>query len=126
MGAVAGRGPHGRTISVGTTNTDPTLTSAGNLFQEEDDGKTVSGTGIPADTVIDSVTSAGAAEMDKNATATGTVTATLGAGDPQDYGFHGWSPETDAESETYAVGASGTPPEVLSDSVTPIVRRTRA
>lgn len=125
MGAVAGRTPAGRTISVGTTNADPTLTSAGSLFQEEDDGKTVTGTGIPADTVIDSVTSAAAAEMDANATATATVTATLGEGDPSTYGFDGWTPETDAEAESYAF-PSASPAGTLADSVSAIVRRWRA
>jgi hypothetical protein len=44
------------------------------------------------------------------------------------YGFIGWSPETDEESETYSVAgvnAGSTPPGAISNAYTPITRRAR-
>lgn len=113
MAAVAGRGPQGRSAaSVATTNTSTAVTGPAGTFHEEDVGRTITGTGIPAATTIASVESDTAATLSAAATATGTVTVALGAGTPAAYGFTGWSPESDAESETYTVlgGASATSP----------------
>ncbi|HEX4811690.1 MAG TPA: hypothetical protein VFV66_02915 [Nonomuraea sp.] len=89
-----------------TTNTSTAITAPAGSFHEEDAGRAVSGTGIPAGATIASVTSDTAATLSAAATATGTITATLGAAASGAYGFHGWSPETDAESETYTVAAN--------------------
>lgn len=119
---VAGRSNEGRTIaSVGTTNLSTAITAPANSFEEEDAGRSISGTGVPAGATIASVTSPTAATLSAAATATGTITATVGAASGSAYGFAGWSPETDAESETYTVAANnaGTAtPDRLTNSVT--------
>lgn len=118
---VAGRTHEGRTVaSVSTTNLSTAITAPAGSFHEEDTGRTISGTGIPAGATIASVTSDTAATLSAAATATGTITATLGAATSGAYGFHGWSPETDTESETYTVAANnaGTPtPDRLTNNV---------
>lgn len=104
---VAGRTNEGRTIaSVGTTNTSTAITAPAGSFHEEDAGRTITGTGIPAAATIASVTSDTAATLSAAATATGTITATVGAATAAAYGFAGWSPETDTESEAYTVAAN--------------------
>ncbi len=119
---VLGRSTEGRTIaSVGTTLSSTAITGPANSFEEEDAGRSITGTGIPAGATIVSVTSPTAAVLSAAATATGTVTATVGAAASSAYGFHGWSPETDAESETYTVAANnaGTvPPDRVANSIT--------
>jgi len=70
-----------RTASDGaTTNASTTVTSAsGAAFTIEDEGKPISGTGIPTGTVIDRVNSATSATLSQAATATGTsITFTIG------------------------------------------------
>ena len=64
-------------FSVGTTDTDATVT--GVSFSANDVGKTITGTGIPALATIISVVPGVSCEISANATATGTVTASLGA-----------------------------------------------
>lgn len=62
-----------------TTSGSPNITSATAAFSQDDVGKPISGAGIPAATTILSVTSATAAVMSANATATATgVTFTIG------------------------------------------------
>ena len=62
-----------------TTNGSATITSATAAFSQDDVGKPISGTGIPAATTILSVQSATSATLSANATATGTgVTFTFG------------------------------------------------
>ena len=114
-----GRTNEGRTVaSVGTTNTSTAITAPAGSFHEEDAGRTITGTGIPAGATIASVTSDTAATLSAAATATGTIAATLGAATAGAYGFAGWSPETDAESEAYTVAAANagtnTPDRVTS------------
>lgn len=128
---VAGRSNESRTATVGTTSSSAALTGASGTFNEEDAGRRISGTGIPADATIASVESSTAATLSANATATGSPTATIGgdATDADSYGFRGWSPESDSESEAYTVAAvtAGTPvpPDLITDSTTPITRRAR-
>lgn len=129
---VAGRTSESRTIaSVGTTNASAAITAPANSFNEEDAGRPISGTGIPAAATILSVTSGTAATLSANATATGTITATVGgtaADTGQRYGFIGWSPETDAESETYtlaAVNAGQVPPDRIANTTTAVSQRAR-
>jgi hypothetical protein len=63
-----------RTVTIGTTNGSPTVTGT---FKSTDEGKPITGTGIPADTRIIAVSDAGAT-LSENATATGAaVTATV-------------------------------------------------
>ncbi len=118
MPAVTGRTNEGRTLTgVGTTSGSAAITAPGGSFHEEDAGRTISGSGIPAGATIQAVTSDTAATLSANATATGTITATLGAIAGSAYGFVGWSPESDAESESYsvtAVNAGVTPPDRLT------------
>ncbi len=120
-----GRTTEARTATgVGTTATSTALTGPANTFNEEDAGRKISGTGIPANATIASVTTATAAVLSANATATGSITATIGGAagaDAQGYGFSGWSPETDAESETYtlaAVNAGQVPPDRITNTYT--------
>lgn len=129
MGAVAGRSTEGRSVAgVGTTNASTAITGAAGSFHEEDVGRTIAGTGIPAGATIASVQSDTAATLSAAATATGTITATLGAGDSQRYGFVGWSPESDAESETYSIagGASANSPDRITSPNQPREQRSRA
>lgn len=122
-----GRSTEPRTnATVDTTNTDATITFDSGTINEEDVGATISGTGIPAGTTIASLTNATTAEMSANATADGTnVSATIRPV-AANYGFHGWSPETDAESETYSVTAThANQPSILDDDVTPVEQRSR-
>ncbi|MDP8975739.1 MAG: hypothetical protein M3N28_05100 [Actinomycetota bacterium] len=57
-----------------------------------------------------------AATLSAAASAAGTVTATLGPATGEAYGFIGWSPESDAESESYTIpgGAGANSPSTLS------------
>jgi hypothetical protein len=119
----AGRSPESRTVaSVGTTNLQPTITAPAGSFREEDVGRPITGTGIPASTTVLSVQSDTGATMSANATATGSITATLGGNRADQYGFRGWSPETDAESEVYAMSAGNGPgvddPQRLANAFT--------
>lgn len=126
---VAGRSTESRTAVIGTTTTSTAITGAAGTFHEEDVGRTISGTGIPAGATIATVTSDTAAVLSAAATATGSPTATLGAATGQAYGFIGWSPESDAESETYSIagGASASAPDRPTNPNTPrsAERRTR-
>lgn len=104
---VAGRTNEGRTATVSTTLSSTAITAPAGTFHEEDAGRTITGTGIPAGATLASVTSETAATLSAAATATGAnITATLGRATPGAYGFAGWSPETDPESETYTVAAA--------------------
>lgn len=122
---VAGRTAEPRTATVTTTSASASLTAAAGTFNEEDAGRSISGTGIPASATLLSVTSDTAATLSANATASGSITATIGAtgvAGGQTYGFTGWSPETDAESETYTVAANnaGTAtPDRVTNSYSP-------
>lgn len=129
MAAVAGRGTEGRSIpSVTTTATSTAITGPAGSFHEEDAGRAISGTGIPAAATIASVQSDTAATLSAAATASGTVTVTVGAGSAADYGFIGWSPESDAESETYTIagGASAASPDRILTPTQGNEQRSRA
>lgn len=58
-----------------TTNADATVTSATAVFSQADQGKSISGTGIPVGAYVLSVTNATTIEMSANATADGTGVA---------------------------------------------------
>lgn len=123
-----GRTTEPRTVTV-TTNSTTALTAAAGTFHEEDAGRTITGTGIPAGATIASVTSATAATLSAAATASGSPSVTLGRALPQSYGFAGWSPETDAESETYTVAANnaGTAtPDRITNTTTRVEQRSRS
>jgi hypothetical protein len=49
------------------------------------------------------------------------------AASSNNYGFTGWSPETDAEAAVYPIsaGAGASAPSVLSDAVTRVNQRNR-
>lgn len=130
MPAVTGRSTEGRPVAgVATTSGSAAITAPSGSFHEEDVGRTISGAGIPAGASIQSVASDTAATMSANATATGTVTVALGPANPAAYGFLGWSPESDAESETYsvaAVNAGQTPPDRLTSPTQERQQRSRA
>jgi hypothetical protein len=122
MANTTGSGTAVRTqASVGTTNTSAALTGPANTFSQRDVGAPITGTGIPAGATILSVTSGTAATLSANATATGTITATIGPRLTGAAGFLGWKPETDARAAdyTYASAAAGTVPlDRLSDNIT--------
>ena len=124
-----GRSNEARTQVIGITNTSAAITGAAGTFREEDAGRGISGTGIPVAATILSVTSDTAATLSANATATNaSLTASFAVATGAAYGFVGWSPETDAESETYsvvAVGAGSTPPDRLTDNHTGVLQRSR-
>lgn len=125
---VAGRSTERRTATVTTTSGSANITAAAGTFHEEDAGRTITGTGIPAGATIASVTSETAATLSANATASGSITATFGEARGQAYGFVGWSPESDAESETYTLSANnaGTAqPDRLVNGTTPVSQRSR-
>lgn len=134
---VAGRTTEARTATATTTNASAAITGAAGTFNEEDAGALISAAaGITAGTTILSVTSDTAATLSANATATGSRTVTIGslAGTAtltqgQRYGFIGWSPETDAESESYTLAANnaGTvAPDRITDTVTGVNTKQRA
>ena len=128
MPVTPGRTPQARSIAgVGTTNASTAITAPANSFEEEDAGRTITGTGIPAGATIASVQSPTAATLSAAATATGTITAQVGVAVPEAYGFRGWSPETDAESETYSVGggAGASAPSRITDTTTQQTQRVR-
>lgn len=129
MPAVAGRSNEARSVpNVGTTATSTAITGPAGTFHEEDAGRTISGTGIPAGATIASVQSDTGATLSAAATATGTITATFGVAAAATYGFVGWSPESDAESETYSVagGASANSPSTLKAPNVAREQRSRA
>lgn len=129
---VVGRTTEPRTVaSVGTTSASTALTGPAGSFSKSDVGRPISGTGIPAGATIASVSSGTSAALSANATATGTITATIGSattlGTAQaGYGFTGWSPETDAEAQTYTVTSGGTSePSRITNTYTGVSQRGR-
>lgn len=129
---VAGRSTEPRSFAVNKTSGSAAVTAAAGSFNKGDVGRAITGTGIAASTTILSVTSGTAATLSANATATNSATATIGSVAETTlvgaYGFIGWSPETDAESETYTLAASnlGTAtPDRLANSYTPVSQRSR-
>jgi len=76
--ALIGAGSPTRSFAAGTTNTSTNVTDAANSFTTDDIGKYVTGTGIPADTLITAVAAGGgSATISIAATATGTPTVTV-------------------------------------------------
>lgn len=125
---VAGRTNEARTVTVTTTNASTAITAAAGTFHEEDAGRTITGTGIPAAATLASVTSDTAAVLSAAATASGSPSVTLGRALGTAYGFSGWSPETDGESETYtvaAVNAGTATPDRLTNTYTRAEQRAR-
>jgi len=131
---VLGRTTETRTVTLTTTSGAATLTAAAGTFNEEDAGRSITAaSGIPASTTILSVQSDTAATLSANATASGSRSATIGGTDTalangQRYGFIGWSPETDTESEAYSLAANnaGTvPPDRIVDNFTGVATKQR-
>lgn len=127
---VAGRTTEPRSVTVTKTSGSAAVTAATGTFNEEDAGRPISGTGIPAAATIASVTSDTAATLSANATATGAAAATIGSAAEAagSYGFVGWSPESDAESETYTLAANNlgaAQPDRLTNAYTPVSQRSR-
>ncbi len=125
---VIGRTSEQRTTTITTTSGQAAITAPAGTFGTRDTGRTISGPGIPVGTTITAVASATAATISAPATAAGTVTATIGPADAQTLGFYGWSPETDAESQSYtvaAVNAGTVPPDRITDPRTPVDHRGR-
>jgi hypothetical protein len=116
-----GRTTKPRSATVGRTSGSAALTGAAGTFQRSDVGKAISGTGIPAGATITAVASATAATLSANATTTTSGAATIGlvsgtgttvgaataeqAAAAQKVGFFGFSPESDAEADSYSVAA---------------------
>lgn len=68
-----------RSVAVTTTDTDATITFASGAITADDVGLSISGAGIPASTTIASITNATTAELSAVATASGAITAAVGA-----------------------------------------------
>lgn len=103
--------PMHRSVEVTTTNADATLTGTG--FSAADVGQSITGTGIPASTTILSFTSATEVELSANATATGTVTAEIGATTGWNYaglldGGQGFEESIEVESTDHDAWGYGT------------------
>jgi hypothetical protein len=128
---VAGRSTESKTFAVTKTSGQATVTAAAGSFTEEDAGRPITGTGIAASTTILSVQSDTAATLSANATASNSATATIGGtalADGQTYGYIGWSPESDAESEVYTLAANnlGTAqPDRITNPYTAVSQRSR-
>jgi hypothetical protein len=122
-------------VTVTTTSASAAVTGAAGTFNEEDAGRSITATGIPAGTTLTSVTSDTAATLSANATTSGSKSATLGTAggtsvgaDALSYGFFGWSPESDAESESYTVAANNAgvvPPDRITNPYTAVSQRAR-
>lgn len=128
---VEGRTSEPRSVTVTTTNGSAAITAPAGTFTEEDSGRPITGAGIPAGATVTTTASDTAATLSANATASATVPAVIGVNPiagAQGYGFFGWSPETDAESETNTVAAAnaGTnAPDRLTNAVTGVTQRGR-
>lgn len=123
-----GRSNEARTATVTTTLSSTAITAPAGTFQEEDAGRAITGTGIPAGATLSAVTSDTAATLSAAATAAGSPVATLGRATGEAYGFTGWSPESDAESESYtvaAVNAGTVTPDRIGNPFTPASQRSR-
>jgi hypothetical protein len=127
-----GRAVEQRTVaSVVTTNGSANITFPSNAIDARDVGRPISGAGIPVGATLATRSSATAGTLSANATASGTITATLGAPTPavNGYGFVGWSPETDAEAATLQASAAGgagvNDPARLTDPSTRVGQRSR-
>lgn len=129
MASSTGRTTEPKTVTIGTTSGSTALTWSSNAVTTTDVGRPVTGTGIPAGATLATRTNATSGTLSANATATGSPSCVLGAGlaASSNYGFTGWSPETDAESAVYPVasGAGASAPSVLSDAVTRVNQRNR-
>jgi hypothetical protein len=118
-----------KTLTLGTTSGSTAITFSSGALTVTDVGRPVSGTGIPAGATVASRTNATTGVLSANATATGSPSCVLGSGAAvsSNYGFTGWSPETDAEAAVYSIsaGAGASAPSVLTDSVTRVNQRNR-
>lgn len=95
-------------VSAAATGTalSTNVSAPAGTFTEEDSGRSVTAAGVPAGATVTTTGSDTAAVLSAAATAAGTVAAALGpVSSTGGFGFLGWSPETDAESETYTVTA---------------------
>ncbi|WUD74608.1 hypothetical protein OG937_24400 [Streptomyces sp. NBC_00510] len=125
-----GRTNEPKTVTINTTSGQANITAAAGTFTKpEDIGRTVTGTGIQAGSTITAVASDTAATMSLTATATGSPSVALGRGNPQAYGFNGWSPESDTEADAYTVAAviAGTAqPDAITNPTTRTNQRARS
>jgi hypothetical protein len=129
MASSTGRTTEPKTVTIGTTSGSTALTWSSNAVTTTDVGRPVTGTGIPAGATLATRTNATSGTLSVNATATGSPSCVLGSGlaVSNNYGFVGWSPETDAEAAVYpiAAGAGASAPSVLADAVTRVNQRNR-
>jgi len=100
-----GRTSEVRTITLTRTSGSAAVTGSGDIkFTRADVGQPITGTGLPAGATIAAVASGTAATLSTPATSSGTSTAQLGGPQSaQAYGFIGWSPETEAEADSYTI-----------------------
>ena len=130
---MAGRTTEPRAVTVNKTSGSTAVTAAAGTFNKADVGRVITGTGLAAGTTISAVASGAAATLSANATATNSASATIGSvatyeSDGQKSGFIGWSPETEAEHESYSVAANnaGTvPPDRVTNPNQPAPSLTR-
>lgn len=103
-----GRDPVSRTASI-VKNSTVNITSPDASFTQDDVGAAISGTGIPADTVIATVTNSTTAVMDKQATAGTTDVGTIAKTDAGAVSAQGPS-VWDADRRCYVHAAAITAP----------------
>lgn len=132
---VTGRSTEPRTIPALTkTSASTAVTGPAGTFLKLDVGRSITGTGVPAGTTIAAVASDTAATLSAAATATNTAAAVIGGVGSMDAttrqaGFFGWSPESDAEANTYSVAATNAgsiTPDRMTDNSTPFGSKRRS
>lgn len=131
-----GRTTEARTVASVVTNSTTALTAPAGSFSRKDAGRPISGTGIPAGATLSAVASATAATLSAAATASATITATIGGAASTavvasgiGYGFIGWNPETDTESDAYtltSVNAGVVPPDRIVNTTTSVTTQRRS
>ena len=75
--AVAQAVPATRGVAITKTSGDATITFASGVLTAKDVGAKITGTGIPANTTVLSITNATTAELSANASSSGSITATI-------------------------------------------------
>lgn len=128
MAASTGRTTEPKTLTLGTTSGSTAITFSSGALTVNDVGRPVTGTGVPAGATVATRTNATSGTLSANASATGSPSCVLGSGAAAstNYGFTGWSPETDAEAALYPLPTAGAgSPSIVGDAITRVAQRNR-
>ncbi len=116
-----GRTTEARTVTITSSTGSTAISAPPGTLDPADQGRAITGTGIPSSTTLTTVTSDTAGTLSAAATATGARTVTIGASTYTDQaataqalGYTGWSPETAAEQAAYTATATTTPPDRIT------------